>query len=255
MIMGQTQVPRRLIAILVDLLGGEVVVSEEDMDRVPDTAIMAFDRPQGVAGRQFRIRVSGVSEGLDLARPSPPAPPPAPVPPAEMPVDLDVKGFPPTFRTCPECKFSFELVHGDECPVCRLQELECGSPAERSALIEAEHKLTTMTAERNGLLQKGIEQENRIASLKRSFQAEKDTRTALEARITSGINQLALVMTERDHLKKELDALTRGKAKENPQEGVADLMKRALKNRAPIKPPPKAPQGPTEFDISEDIAF
>lgn len=157
-----------LVKELVRRLGGAAQVTEAEVAALEN--VMLEYRAEE---RSFRL-----TGEFSVPRPEP------------MPVDEEKTAFPASFTMCPECKFSFERVHGDECPVCKLQEIECRgrlTTDERAALEGAVRDMDRLfQAEKAKAENEKTAKMEAQAELRRTRQAlagEKETAESLRNRL------------------------------------------------------------------------
>jgi hypothetical protein len=178
---GNTTLPRVVVAEIIRRLGGEVVIDERELSALPPAAILEIVRGWS-DNRQSVFRLTGA---------------PLPARPAAV-EDVEAKGWPSTFKTCPECKFSFEPVHADECPVCKLLEYECSG---RRSELERERDGWKDRAEAEIRRNAGVVQERDQA--RRRADAESTTRRAIERKYETAQNSIRELLTQKTALEEE----------------------------------------------------
>lgn len=217
----RTLVENALLAELTRRLGGSVRVSEREVVALP-RGLVAEMFVEEVPEKTWVLRLSGA----DYAVPSPATPV----------VDEEKALFPPSFVTCSECKFSFERVHGDECPVCKLQEVE-STPAARGEVGRLNELIEVLTRNYERAQAELRALRTSLTTSAEQYEAERGRHVSTRAALDSARAALASKSEEVEALRAELQLVASGRKtisakpsslSENRPRETFDLIAKAL---------------------------
>jgi uncharacterized Zn finger protein (UPF0148 family) len=198
----RTLVENALLAELTRRLGGYVRVSEREVVALP-RGLVAEMFVEEVPEKAYVLRLSGADYAV-----------PSPAPPV---VDEEKALFPQSFVTCPECKFSFERVQGDECPVCKLQEVE--SPPEARGEIGRLHgRIEALTRDYENAVEASDRANTDARTLRtalntigRQYDAERNRHASTREALDSARAALASKLKEVEAIRAELQLVASGR--------------------------------------------